>query len=158
MDVSTRVFRWLVGRVCLTQPDVQIGGAERPYLNRWFIIPRNPVFNLYLHQFLRDDDDRALHDHPWVNLSWLLVGEYTEHTISAGGVNVRTVRRAGDMKIRLPRSAHRIELHNGPCWTLFITGPRVREWGFHCPKGWVHWRAFTNPEDGGRTVGKGCDQ
>lgn len=43
--------------------DFTIGGHERPYLLRWFIIPRNRFFNIYLHKFLRSDDDRALLDH-----------------------------------------------------------------------------------------------
>jgi len=34
----------------------------------------------------------------------------------------------------------------------------VRRWGFHCKHGWVHWRDFTNPADGGRTVGRGCGE
>ena len=46
-------------------PDFIVGGKDNPYLLRWFVIPRNPVFNIYLHRFLRSDDDRALHDHPW---------------------------------------------------------------------------------------------
>lgn len=43
-----------------------------------------------------------------------------------------------------------------PCWTLFITARYKREWGFHCPKGWVPWRKFTDPSTGGNTVGAGC--
>ncbi|MDP2354603.1 MAG: hypothetical protein Q8M31_00890 [Beijerinckiaceae bacterium] len=166
-------FLWkqLVRRVaCGRPPDMIIGGEDHPYLRRWFVLPRNRLFNVYLHHFLRSDDDRALHDHPWVNASLLLDGCYIEHTIKAGGVNVRTFRRAGDFVLRRASAAHRVELmatetHGlngltfvpGACWTLFITGPRIRSWGFHCPKGWVHWRIFTNPEDGGRTIGKGCE-
>ena len=26
---------------------------------------RNKIFNIYLHQIIRSDDDRALHDHPY---------------------------------------------------------------------------------------------
>ena len=140
-------------------PDVAIGGTADPYLLRWWVIPRNRLFNIYLHVFFRSDDDRALHDHPWVNLSILVEGAYYEETIRAGGVHVWTRREAGDFKLRPPRAAHRVELVDGqPCTTLFLTGPNLRSWGFHCPRGWVHWRAFTNPADGGRTVGKGCDQ
>ncbi|TJU85594.1 MAG: hypothetical protein E5Y10_24555 [Mesorhizobium sp.] len=139
-------------------PDVMIGGAVDTYLRRWFLIPRNRFFNIYLHQFMRSDDDRALHDHPWWNVSILLRGRYVEHTISAGGINIRTERKAGDVKLRRAGAAHRIELHDGPCWTLFVTGPRLREWGFHCPRGWVHWRAFTNPADNGATIGRGCGE
>ena len=61
-------------------------------MRRWWVIPRNKWFNVYLHHFLRSDDDRALHDQPWWNLSILLDGEYTEHTIAAGGVRLRCLR------------------------------------------------------------------
>lgn len=138
-------------------PDVVIGGMDDPYLRRWWLIPRNRWFNVYLHHFMRSDDDRALHDHPWWNLSVLLRGRYVEHTIAAGGINRRTEMRAGDWKFRRARAAHRIELVDGACWTLFITGPRLREWGFHCPRGWVHWKIFTDPADHGK-IGRGCGE
>lgn len=137
-------------------PDQIIGRADDHYLRRWYLIPRNPVFNIYLHHFLRSDDDRALHDHPWWNLSILLEGRYVEHTIPQGGVNQRTLRRAGQMKFRFARAAHRVELTDGPCWTLFITGPRIRQWGFHCPAGWRHWKEFTKPGAPGE-IGRGCE-
>lgn len=136
-------------------PDIVIGGEADPYMLRWWLIPRNRWFNVYLHRFLRSDDDRALHDHPWWNLSVLLDGRYVEHTISPGGIHVRTPRRAGDLKFRRAAAAHRIELVDGPCWTVFVTGPRLREWGFHCPQGWRHWRLFTSGPNG-ETVGRGC--
>src|SRR5258705_132727 len=123
-------------------PDFLIGGAEDPYMRRWWIIPRNRFFNVYLHQFLHSDEDRALHDHPSWNVSILLEGEYTEHSIAAGGVHHATVYKAGQCKFRFARTAHRIELHNGPCWSLFINGAKLRNWGFHCPKGWRPWQQF----------------
>lgn len=156
------MLRFLANQIATSRsPDVVIGGSERPYLRRWWVIPRNRFFNVYLHQFLRSDDDRALHDHPWINLSILIDGEYTEHTIAKGGVHYRVIRKTGaisGLKARMPAAAHRVELHAGPVWTLFITGPNVRSWGFHCPKGWVHWRDFTNPSDNGATVGRGCGE
>jgi hypothetical protein len=141
------------------EPDFIVGGEQYPYLLRWFLIPRNRWFNVYLHCFLRSDDDRAHHDHPWLfNFSWLRLGEYDEHTIDRGGIHRRTRRRAGDWKLRIGPAPHRIELIQGqPCWTIFITGPRIRSWGFHCPeRGWVHWKRFTAADDPGK-VGKGCD-
>jgi hypothetical protein len=136
-------------------PDFIIGSPANPYLKRWWLIPRNRLFNVYLHQFLRSDDDRALHDHPWLNFSFILKGEYTEHTIPAGGVNVRKIYKAGDIKLRRAVASHRIELHAGECWTLFVTGPAIRSWGFHCPAGWRHWREFVAENPG--EIGKGCD-
>lgn len=137
-------------------PDYLIGRPDQPYLKRWWIIPRNRFFNIYLHQFLQSDDDRALHDHPWLNASFLLKGEYTEHTILPGGVNLRKIYKAGARKFRRAIAAHRIELHAGECWSLFITGPAIRSWGFHCPAGWRHWREFTAPHNSGE-IGRGCD-
>jgi hypothetical protein len=155
---------WLIERARRRAPDFIIGGKERPYLLRWFLIPRNPVFNVYLHQFLRSDDDRAHHDHPWLfNASVLLRGCYVEHTIESGGVLVQAPRSAGAIKFRWGAAPHRLALvpavgdKEWPCWTLFITGPRVREWGFYCmERGWVHWKRFTAADDSG-AVGKGCD-
>lgn len=154
-----RISECLIARVTRRGPDFVIGGAERPYLRRWWVIPRNRFFNVYLHQFLRSDDDRALHDHPWANCSVLLRGSYTEHTIAAGGIHCRHVLDAGAVRMRWSgRIAHRVELHDGPVWTLFITGPNYRQWGFHCPeRGWVHWREFVDERDVG-AVGKGCAQ
>lgn len=159
MGLRTTLLRLLRRHVMLRRrPDLVIGGPLLPYLMRWYVIPRNPVLNIYLHRFLRSDDDRALHDHPWVNASYLLEGSYTEHTIAAGGIHNRHERRAGAIVLRGPRAAHRIELNNvGPCTTLFITGPRMRDWGFHCPAGWVHWRRFTDPRDEG-AIGRGCGE
>jgi hypothetical protein len=137
-------------------PDFIVGAPGDDYLRRWWVIPRNRLFNVYLHLFMRSDDDRALHDHPWWNGSLLIAGEYTEHTIDAGGVNRRTIYRAGDIKLRGAKAAHRVELHDGPCLTLFITGPRVREWGFHCPAGWRPWQQFVNSRNAGE-IGPGCE-
>lgn len=153
--IRAALIRWAQAR----KPDFIIGGADRPYLLRWFLIPRNPLFNVYVHKFLRSDDDRALHDHPWLfNCSWLLRGFYLEHTPAGEDVLVDS-----DWKFRWGPAPHRVELFDSnvkgickPCWTLFITGPRVRQWGFYCPQGWVHWKKFTAAEDPG-SVGKGCD-
>jgi hypothetical protein len=152
-------------------PDVIIGGMDRPYLLRWHVIPRNRFFNIYLHKFLRDDDDRALHDHPWWSCSVILRRGYWEH-IADG----RTLRRKPlRAYFRKATDAHRIELLRPrfwivspdelseplSAWSLFITGPKVREWGFHCPKGWVHWKTFCSPHDTtvseSDLLGRGCE-
>ncbi len=119
------------------------------FLKRWFLKPKDGWHNRYLHCFTRDDEDRALHDHPWWNLSLLLDGSYYEHTIAKGGVHHRELLTVGDMKLRAPWDAHRVEclkeydsvqpgtsLKPIPCWSLFMTGPVQRGWGFHCPGEW----------------------
>jgi hypothetical protein len=64
----------------MREPDLYIGGKDDPYLLRWYLIPRNRFFNVYLHKIVRSDDDRALHDHPWWWLSVMLKGRYAEVT------------------------------------------------------------------------------
>lgn len=148
------------------EPDIYIGGRTNTYMERWYLIPHNRFFNVYLHHFLRSDDDRALHDHPWWNFSWLLKGEYEEVTadmdgvlqmamseddhqflreerLKPGGKRKVTRRKAGQMALRLAKKAHRIQLlkdaagREQPVWTLFVTGPKLRVWGFWCREGWV---------------------
>ena len=64
-------------------------------------------------------------------------------------------------KVRLrggrPRPVHRVELLNDPdnhkavlpTWSLFITGPKVREWGFWCKQGWMPWTTYTGQDESG---------
>ena len=142
-----------------TAPDFVIGGD---YLLRWWILPRNPLLNVYLHVFGRSDDDRALHDHPWASCSIVLTGGYWEVLPCSPSIPIASTfevwRAPGAVVVRGAREAHRIALDPGEyCVTLFITGPRVRSWGFWCPRGWRHWKEFTNPKDGGATVGRGCE-
>lgn len=161
--LATRAARWANGVSGRREPDVVIGGRKRPYLLRWWLIPRNPLFNIYLHVFHRDDDDRALHDHPWPSLSLSIGmrdglqgdGLLEIYRDRAGGEVVRAVP-FGALVWRGARFAHRLAVPAPGTMTIFITGPRVRSWGFHCPNGWRHWREFTSPSDRG-DVGRGCE-
>lgn len=144
-------------------PNLIIGDRTDPYMLRWWLLPRNPLLYIYLHNVMRSDDDRALHDHPWASISLALKGRVLEHT--AGGGRPREIR-AGHWRWRSARMAHRLELpvvhtEYGPqqdyFWSLFITGPRVREWGFHCPRGWVPEHTFAETVDGQSTISRGCD-
>ncbi len=140
---------WARG-VMSRQPDFVIGDD---YLRRWWVMPRNAFANVYLHDVRKSDDDRAMHDHPWANSSYILLGGYIEHT-PHGAIE----RRAGDFVERQAADLHRLEVIPGQrCVSLFCTGPKVREWGFQCPKGWVHWQAFTSPTDSSK-VGEGCGE
>jgi hypothetical protein len=134
-------------------PDMTTGPPDNLYLRRWYLIPHNRWYNLYLHQFLRSDDDRALHDHPWWNVSVVLRGAYVEVT-HYGRRTIWPFRPV----CRLAAAAHRVELiARRPVWSLFITGPKQREWGFHCPNGWRHWTQYVAVRPGGNALGRGCE-
>jgi len=132
------------------------------YLLRWYLLPRNRMLNVYLHEFVGDDDDRALHDHPWWSLSFMLRGKLIEVTDDKSIIGWHPGERilyTGDIIFRRANFAHRLLIskpyRNKSPITLFITGPRIREWGFQCPQGWRHWKEFTSTD--GSSVGKGCD-
>ncbi len=128
------------------------------YLLRWHLIPRNRWFNIYLHNIRHSDDDRALHDHPWWNMSIILKGSYHEVRPSTGIFKEKAAYYTrGSVIFRKATQAHRLIINPiaGSAWTLFITGPKVREWGFHCPKGWVHWKKFVNMDNTGE-IDPGC--
>lgn len=126
----------------LGEPDEIIDRDGNEYLHRWYIVRNYGEYNVYLHKFLRDDVDDALHDHPWPSASIILSGQYLE--IMEDGEHVR---KTGEVIFRDAETAHRIVLTDGHVYTLFITGKKVRPWGFHCEDGWKYWEDFER--DGG---------
>lgn len=90
--IRRAAFFVLYKGVAMRRPADQAIGAG-PYLLRWWLFgtsktlddhgekqPRRPFgLSVYLHCFLRSDDDRALHDHPWSYVTVLLFGRYEEH-------------------------------------------------------------------------------
>jgi len=158
---------WLASQ---RHPDFVIGDD---YLARWWLVKntqdrdtRAPMNlqpstvasrwrNTYLHCVNRSDDDRALHDHPWINISIILRGQYREVYADRA-----VIRKPGDIVFRWGSTAHRLEVVEGPVWSLFFTGPKYREWGFRCHNGWKHWKEFTlyNETGDSTRVGRGCGE
>jgi hypothetical protein len=170
MIISNRFTRWLSQHLArraervTRPPDFIIGDRADPYMLRWWILPRNPVFNVYLHKFLRDDEDRANHDHPWQSVSISLTESMIEHYVACPrGMEPFQATRfvfPGDVVFRSAKFAHRMVVPTRGAMTIFITGPRVRTWGFLCGKdtaagGWRPWYDFVGRDKG--QIGRGCD-
>jgi len=162
-----RIKAWLLSVPTKRAPDFVVGDPNDPYLERWWLIPRNPLFNLYLHRISKDDDDRALHDHPWPSMTLMLQGHYNEISFrypeqwpEVCSLENR-IRSPGDLIFRRAKTAHRLEVldissrPHTPVITLFITGPVVRKWGFYCPQGWRYYRDFVAKDNPGE-IGRGC--
>lgn len=111
-------------------PDVTVGDN---YLRRWHLIPENKFFNVYYHEIRASDLGRHLHDHPYWFSSFILEGGYYEHT-----VNGKIDRGAGTLNLHSQNFLHRLEMKdsNGAN-TIFITGPKIKQWGFMTENGWV---------------------
>lgn len=121
------------------KPHKIVPNMSGDYLRRWHLIPRNKLLNCYLHHFIGNDDGPELHDHPWWSLSIVLRGGYWDVLPR----DVMTLRKAGDFILRRPRTIHRVTLSKRrddalkPAWSLFLTGPVVREWGFWKAGTWI---------------------
>lgn len=101
----------------------KLGRKEAPYLIRWGI--QTKWFSVRLHHWLSSDDLRAFHDHAWDFLSIALVRGYTD--ISPDGEDVV---RPGHFRFRRATHQHSVKVGPKGCWTLLLTGPEKRQWGF----------------------------
>lgn len=153
-------LRQWFARLLSGRPHVRIHPGE--YLDRWYLIPRNRFFNVYLHRFLGSDPGRHLHDHPWWNLSIVLKGGYDEsrpvgspyweyryEERTEGVVEIATFpllrlkpHGPGSVVLRKATDSHSLKMLKIPTWTLFITGRKTREWGFWDSQGWMQWEDY----------------
>lgn len=99
-----------------------LGRPECPYIERWVFDFR--WFSVRIHHWLASDDQRHPHDHPWSYLSIVFRGSYVERMASGD-----RVRRAGSIRWYPALHQHCVAVPKS-CWTLLITGPEVRKFGF----------------------------
>jgi len=132
-----RLLYKLAGRLPCRLIDIN----GKPYLERYHLA-KLAGCHIMLHRFVSGDSERHVHDHPWRwALSLILTGSYLEEIAGAfepGGWLSR-VRRVRFINLSRPLTFHRIVEPVPETWTLFITGPRFKGWGF-------------------LDVAKGCDQ
>ena len=130
------------------------------YMERFPLIPKNPFFNPYLHWWLGNDSlDRGLHDHPWWTLSIHLWGPRLGEYSLDGPIRKRLTVRYRELPrivIRSPKHAHAVvKSGRQPALTLFLTGPRVRRWGFWTRREPVGWQSVDEVRQdiaSGRTI------
>jgi hypothetical protein len=92
---------------------------------------------VYLHEYMRSDPDRGMHDHPWNSAIALpLVRGYTEQRFcgfSDHGPRSKMIERKPFRPYRLTGSDfHRVVMDDGakPSWSIFAHGPWTKVWGF----------------------------
>lgn len=126
---------WIAGYVRRLAPSERVPGPRgEHHITRYWLI-KTKRLQLVLHNWLTSDSP-DLHDHAWWNVTIVLRGKFIEHT-EHGPIYLR----AGDVVFRRPTVLHRLEI-NEPIWTLFLTGPTVREWGFMTRRGWRPWQRY----------------
>jgi len=119
--------------------------SDEPYLERYYLFLKDRdrfPFNVFLHKFLKGDPD-DVHDHPWPYATLILKGGYYEWLpqFDSKGNKIAEMcvwRGPGSFRICSANSYHRIELDpNVTAWTLFMPGPKKRDWGFLVKNKWV---------------------
>lgn len=123
---------------------------NEPYLERYYLFLRERErfpFNIFLHKFLKSDPD-DVHDHPWPYATLVLKGGYWEwiphfDTVGRKTGEYQVWRGPGHFRISKANSFHRIELDpNITAWTLFMPGPKQRDWGFLVRNKWIQWEQY----------------
>lgn len=153
-------MNWFVDfliRLAQRTPFVHIPG----YMNRWWLIPytKFPAWvlkwfpflrwierkmpALRIHELLRSDNDRHLHDHPWPFVSVILRGGYWEERPLYDRAGLYTGCKVrwygpGSILFRKATDFHLLRLPSVPakgmepqhCWTLFLTFAYQQKWGY----------------------------
>jgi hypothetical protein len=144
----TKFLNWLEARG--RKRIVMDRTSDEPYLERYYLFlkERNSFpFNVFLHKFLKSDPD-DVHDHPWPYATLILKGGYYEWIpqFDKQGNKFSEVavwRGPGSFRVCSANSFHRIELDpNVTAWTLFMPGPKQRDWGFLVKNKWVQWEEY----------------
>jgi hypothetical protein len=119
--------------------------SDEPYLERYYLFLKDRdrfPFNVFLHKFLKGDPD-DVHDHPWPYATLILKGGYYEWLpqFDSKGNKIAEMcvwRGPGSFRICRANSYHRIELDPSvTAWTLFMPGPKKRDWGFLVNNKWM---------------------
>lgn len=111
-----------------------------PYLVRYYIFftDRNKFpFNIFIHKFMKGDDDEDPHDHPWGFFHIILSGGYWEEVPIDKESDFKkgfhkVWRNPGYWNIVDSSYTHRIDIDiNKPKpWTIFIPFKHNNKWGF----------------------------
>lgn len=121
-----------------------IGQPECPAMLRWTLADTK-LGKVMIHYFPPEVIDRDPHDHPWSFVTLVLRGEYRDESwfnpsfearqaspfhIPPEGIKLTERLRAGAIRFRPADHLHIVETDEKGCWTLVISGPLSRDWGF----------------------------
>jgi len=168
MTLFNRFAQWLVPKLenwCeRTGRTMNITGKQGPmdvYLVRCFLF-RSPLFCIYIHRFLRSDQDDP-HDHPFDFTGYVVKGGYNEwsytryYNLMDQLVLCGTVsrRKEGTWAKRKAQHIHKVivdqslpyDRRKEAVLTVIFRGPEKRDWNFY--------RLFGQPWIGHLARGKG---
>ena len=100
-----------------------LGDPACPYCYRWVL--NLGLFALRLHLWVASDDARALHDHPYWFITFILKGSYEDVQEKQ-----TEIMKPGTIRFRRASHRHTVKLLTPSCLSFLISGPPLRTWGF----------------------------
>lgn len=157
--LSYMTWKGLLQAVAEEFPVQIITSEGDPYLYKyllWRSDPGRDSWRVHLHRFVRHDIDKDPHDHPWTwAVALILAGGYVEETPDVwehdeGQQYAHRRRGPGSLRYFRGDFVHRIDsLLDGDSWTLFVSGPVTRKWGFYDREHlrFTYWREYLGVTD-----------
>lgn len=82
-------------------------------------------FNIYLHELTAPQWHEKCHDHPWWFVTLILWPGYLEENVQGF-----FYREPGTVWYRPAHYRHNVVTPQGTSWSIIVTGPKSRDWGF----------------------------
>lgn len=115
--------------------------VDSEYILRLHML-KTPWCAVCLHWIRKPDAEPWLHDHPVSFLSLILRGGYAEKRQTLTLEPQYVVHRRFNFMRASIHDRHRIVFCRSNTLTLCFMGPKMREWGFHMPEGWLMWKGY----------------
>ena len=104
-----------------------LGKIECPYAYRTYLILFGYSFRI--HYWLRSDDKRYMHNHPWWFITFVLKGNYTDVYLKDNIIQKDYLSR-WSIRYRSSKHTHYVEIPKEGCITILFTGRKLNQWGF----------------------------
>lgn len=118
-----------------------VSKAGEVHFRRWAVV-ETKLFNIYVHNILKSDEEQDPHDHPWAFLSFVLSGGYSERVWAPFGTHL-FVRGPGAIVYHSTKDFHKLTLLRDQAWTLVFTGSRTHDpWGYRTMSSWIDYKTY----------------
>lgn len=105
-----------------------LGLKDCPYMKRWVIVLFG--YSIRIHYWVKSDDTRFYHSHPWNFFTFILFGSYTDVSFDpATKKTEEEVLNTFNLRYRPANHYHYVKV-NKPTLTLVLAGPKIQNWGF----------------------------
>ncbi len=109
-----------------------LGSKDCPYAYRYVL--NLGLFAIRVHHWLRSDDKRHFHNHPYWFLTCVVKGSYTdvsELSLSEkASITLHDLLSFGSIRFRKASHTHYVDVPKGGAWSILLTGKPYQPWGF----------------------------